>query len=272
MKKIIPILIVIISVVLLTIFVLPKFMKDDKLNNSTPQNNVENQVDEEPREPEEKITTETDVVFFGDSITAGFLTSGYSWPSYIKENYEIGTVTNAGISDYRASTYDDPNKWLVTQVQNHINDETKYDYVIMQGGINDMLYNTPLGEISSSFEETSFDPNTFAGGLELYLSKATTSWPDAHFGYIITYYTPMYTERGLTWQISDFDNYYNLTKEILDKWNIKYLDLSDSTFTLLLDVNNSTYLPDFLHPNKAGYDLLSPYIYNFLKGLPKYSR
>lgn len=274
MKKIFPIILMIVSVILICLFLVPRFINNDNNTNNKPINNaINNNVVEKPPVQEilPAITSETSAIFFGDSITAGYLTHGYSWPGYIEDNYEIGHCTNAGVSDYRASTYDDPKKWLVTQVENHYNDGYNYDFVIMQGGINDLLYNTPLGKISDSFDENAFDQNTFIGGLELYISKVTSKWPNARIGYIITYYTPKYTERGLIWTIEDFDKYYDATKEVLDKWHIKYLDLSSNSFTELLDVYERTYLPDFLHPNAEGYKLIYPHIYNFMESLPKYS-
>ena len=211
------------------------------------------------------VTKNKNIIFFGDSITYGFLTKGYSWAGFIKDNYDFNTVINAGISDYRVSTYDDKNKWLTDTIISHANE--KYDYVIMQGGINDVLYNTPLGEISNSKRENDFDVNTFAGGLESYIYNAKKYFKDAKIGYIITYYTPNYTERGLKWSYDDYNKYIMMTKEILDKWNIKYLDLFDEEYSNILKVNTKTYLPDNLHLNYEGYKIIYPYIYDFIKNL-----
>lgn len=211
------------------------------------------------------VTKNKNIIFFGDSITYGFLTKGYSWAGFIKDNYDFNTVINAGISDYRVSTYDDKNKWLTDTIISHANE--RYDYVIMQGGINDVLYNTPLGEISNSKSENDFDVNTFAGGLESYIYNAKKYFKDAKIGYIITYYTPNYTERGLKWSYDDYNKYVIMTKKILDKWNIKYLDLFDEEYSNILKVNTKTYLPDNLHLNYEGYKIIYPYIYDFIKNL-----
>lgn len=211
------------------------------------------------------VTKNKNIIFFGDSITYGFLTKGYSWAGFIKDNYDFNTVINAGISDYRVSTYDDKNKWLTDTIISHANE--RYDYVIMQGGINDVLYNTPLGEISNSKRENDFDVNTFAGGLESYIYNAKKYFKDAKIGYIITYYTPNYTERGLKWSYDDYNKYIMMTKKILDKWNIKYLDLFDEEYSNILKVNTKTYLPDNLHLNYEGYKIIYPYIYDFIKSL-----
>ena len=211
------------------------------------------------------VTKNKNIIFFGDSITYGFLTKGYSWAEFIKDNYDFNTVINAGISDYRVSTYDDKNKWLTDTIISHANE--KYDYVIMQGGINDVLYNTPLGEISNSKSENDFDVNTFAGGFESYIYNAKKYFKDAKIGYIITYYTPNYTERGQKWSYDDYNKYIMMTKKILDKWNIKYLDLFNEEYSNILKVNTKTYLPDDLHLNYEGYKIIYPYIYDFIKSL-----
>ncbi len=211
------------------------------------------------------VTKNKNIIFFGDSITYGFLTKGYSWVEFIKDNYDFKIVTNAGISDYRVSTYDDKNKWLTDTIISHANE--KYDYVIMQGGINDVLYNTPLGEISNSKSENDFDVNTFAGGFESYIYNAKKYFKDAKIGYIITYYTPNYTEKGQKWSYDDYNKYIMMTKKILDKWNIKYLDLFNEEYSNILKVNTKTYLPDNLHLNYEGYKIIYPYIYDFIKSL-----
>lgn len=211
------------------------------------------------------VTKTKNIIFFGDSITYGFLTKGYSWAEFIKDNYDFNIVMNAGISDYRVSTYDDKNKWLTDTIISHANE--KYDYVIMQGGINDVLYNTPLGEISNSKSENDFDVNTFAGGFESYIYNAKKYFKDAKIGYIITYYTPNYTERGQKWSYDDYNKYIMMTKKILDKWNIKYLDLFNEEYSNILKVNTKTYLSDNLHLNYEGYKIIYPYIYDFIKSL-----
>lgn len=257
MKKILIILIVIISIGAV-VYISTKDSKINKKDNGIVINSKEG-----IEEKKENITLNKNIIFFGDSITYGHLTKGYSWVNYIDDNYDFNIVKNAGISDYRVSTYDDPNKWLVSQVKSYVSEE--FDYVIMQGGVNDLLYLTPLGEISSGFDEASFNPNTFAGGLELYISTVKNNWSNAKIGYILTYYTPNYTERGLKWSYDDYNKYIVLTKNILEKWDIKYLDLFDQKYSDLLRVDTKEYLPDYLHLNDSGYRLIFPDIYEWIK-------
>lgn len=217
-------------------------------------------------------TYHKNAIFFGDSIVSGFAARGYSWANYIGDNYDLSSSVNAGIMDYRLSTYDDPNKWLVTEVKSHYSDQQNYDFVILQGGVNDVIYNTPIGSISQSKDINSFDPKTFCGGLESYLYYVTNKWGNSRIGYIITYYTPNYTERGLKWSYNDYKKYNDKAIEILNKWNIKYINFATDEFNNILKVEERTYLPDYLHLNSQGYKIISPYIYNFMQTLDKYKQ
>jgi len=243
-----------------------------KIFDTAKKNNNDDPIIEEPINNEESITKNKTAIFFGDSITKGYSSNGYSWSNFIKENYDLSDCINAGISDYRVSTYDDANKWLGTQVINHYNDKDNYDFVIMHGGINDLFYDTPIGKISNSFELSSFDSNTFIGGLEAYIYKAINKWPNARIGYIINYYTPKYSERNITWSINQYKVYYDSIKEVLNKWNISYIDLSEDKYSEILEINTTKYLPDKLHLNVNGYKVISPYIYDWMKTLKNYSK
>ena len=255
----------------------------DDNNNSTKnddnkQNNNNQTTDDNKIENKESVTKNKNIIFFGDSITAGFGSKSkkYSWANYIGTKYDFANYTNAGISDYRVSTYDNANKWLVTQVKKHYNDKINYDYIIMQGGINDLLYDTPLGSLSSSKDPSSFDKDTFYGGLELYIYNTVNKWSNAKIGYIITYYTPNYKERGKSWTYNDYKTYNDALKKTLNKWNIPYLDLFDGEYNNqkysdLLKVTSKEYLGDYLHLNDAGYNLISPIIYEWIITLNTYN-
>lgn len=218
-----------------------------------------------------EFTKDKNVLILGDSIVYGWLANGYSFADYLAQEYDFAKVVKAGYVDFRLSTYDDPKKWLIDAVKQHYNDAYDYDYVILQGGVNDVIYDTPMGEISEGRNPESFDPNTFTGGLETYLYTVTSKWPGAKIGYIITYYSKDYTERGLTWSYEDYKKYYDRIIEVLDKWNIDYLNLFSDDFSQLLKVDTNTYLPDKLHLNQEGHRLIGPYVYEWMKGLKRYS-
>lgn len=255
---------------------------DNKDNDIKQDNTKDNNDNNQPKEDNKNkdntskedisVTKNKNIIFFGDSITAGFGSKSkkYSWANYIGTNYDFANYVNAGISDYRVSTYDNANKWLVTQVKNHYNDKLNYDYIIMQGGINDLLYDTPLGSLSNDKNPNNFNKDTFYGGLELYIYNTINKWKNAKVGYIITYYTPNYKEKKKQWTYNDYKTYNDALKKTLDKWNIPYLDLFDGEYNNqkysdILKVTTKEYLGDYLHLNDAGYNLISPIIYEWIK-------
>lgn len=213
-------------------------------------------------------------IFFGDSITSGFGSSNrkYSWANYIDDNYDLSACVNAGKNAYRVSTYNNEDRYLVKEVKKHYNEE--YDFVILQGGINDALYKIPIGTLSNTNDTDALDTNTFYGGLEMYIVTAINTWPNARIGYIINYSIPNYD--SIIYDYNHFKKYYDALKEVLKKYNISYIDLFEGSaqgerFSDILSVNSKVYLIDNLHLNDEGYKKISPYIYNWMQTLEKYS-
>lgn len=213
-------------------------------------------------------TYDKSALFIGDSITYGFKSTpkGYGWGDYIGDHYDIGKTVNAGKSGWLISNYID-DMWLYTEVKKHSN--KKYDYVIMHGGTNDITRGVPLGSYNPNDYSGNYDTKTFLGGLETYIYTAKQQWPNAKFGYIINYETPHSSQN----RIKLSPNYYKEMKKVLDKWNIKYLDLffgssNDGVkYSDILKVKSYEYVSDGLHLNRAGYRIISPYIYDWMNTL-----
>lgn len=140
----------------------------------------------------------------------------------------------------------------------------KYDYVILHGGTNDAWDSAPVGEMTQGFDGP-FDVSTFAGGLEDMISYAKKTYPGAYMGYIINFRFYR-TDVG---KLSQMDAYVDATIAICEKWEIPYLDLfHDDDFNLKkLKTNTFTNLPDMIHPNSSGYDILTPVIEAWMKTL-----
>lgn len=208
-------------------------------------------------------------VFYGDSITYGSGNNGYSWANYIGEHYGI-TTTNRGKGGWRVSNTN--NAWINTLV---VEDKGKsYDFVILHGGCNDVRAQVSMGTFTSGDFSGSYDSTTFSGGLETYLYNATKQWPNAKIGYIINYQTPNNEYRVDAISAP----YYAQMRKILKKWNVSYLDLysgstsSGVSYSDLLKVTTSTYIPDTVHLNGEGYAVISPHIYQWMRTLSTYSR
>lgn len=140
----------------------------------------------------------------------------------------------------------------------------QYDYLIIEGGGNDAWDNAPVGEMTDGFDGP-FDRDTFAGGLENTFAYAKENFKGAKFGFIVTYQMPS-SPYG---RMSDMSEYFALSKKICDKWDIPYLDLYfDEDFNKnVFKSADPDHLPDTVHPNSAGYNILAPIIENWMKTL-----
>ena len=206
------------------------------------------------------------ILFCGDSITWN---AGISW-AYKVPALTGAVGTPAGVSGAALSTSQPANR-IITQLQNHQND---YDYVVLHGGVNDAMSNGPIGEMSASFDLADFDTSTYAGALEELFYYAHEYYPNSKIGYIVNYAVPL----SATDANGKLGNYFAVGKQICEKWNIPYIDLYSGiapgttvTYSDLLDVSNpdSIYFPSAgdVHTNEAGYDILSPYIAQWIAGL-----
>jgi len=206
-------------------------------------------------------------LFLGDSICAANCESGKSyrgWAGRIASSTGM-TCVNRGQSGASLSTARGTNR--VINVYNLANKQ-KYDFVIMHGGVNDAWESAKVGTVSDSFELSSFDTSTFAGGLEELFYHVTEDYPEAKLGYIFNFATPSFN----TGRIANMTEYYSVAKKICEKWGIPYLNMyEDSEFSALLKVTSNTNLSDYLHPNTAGYDIIYKYIMFWMEALPTHS-
>lgn len=140
----------------------------------------------------------------------------------------------------------------------------KYDYCIIEGGGNDAWDSAPVGAMTEGFEGP-FDMNSFAGGLEATFKYAKDNYSGARFGFIVTFQMPI-AQFG---RMSDMSEYFALSKQICDKWGIPYLDLyfDENLNKYLLKTHTTECLPDTVHPNSKGYNILTPYIANWMETL-----
>lgn len=214
------------------------------------------------------------VLFAGDSITFGTQDRGvYSptrtWAGRIAYIHDMDYV-NAGISS--ASISDDRKDYsiIVDQVAKY--KDRDFDFIMLHGGVNDAWGTngsapTPVGKVTP-VGTTTFDRNTFAGGLENLFYSVQQWFPNAKVGFIINFYAP----NELSGTVSEMSEYVDMMKIICDKYNVPYVDLYNNqelTDALLVTSRDAatqkTYIPDHIHPNAGGYDLIYPYIEEFME-------
>lgn len=206
------------------------------------------------------------VLFVGDSITFAHVERTANleligWPGRIMA-WNNMTGANGGVSGASYSTCRTNNR-IITQLRSKSAND--YDYVILQGGVNDAWDSAPVGNMTVGFND-SFDTTTFAGGLEESIKYARENYPNAIVGYIVNFSLPASTQGGL----SDMSEYFTMAKRICDKWGVPYLDLyfNDDFNKNVMKTHTYENLYDLVHPNTAGYDILAPVINDWMKTLP----
>lgn len=204
-------------------------------------------------------------LFCGDSIvmasTHDTKHQWWGWAGRINENYALSNYKNVGVDGASISNCRDTNV-IVNQVVN--NRKTQYDFIVLEGGVNDAWDSCEVGEMvdkpASKTGFSDFDLSTFAGGLENTLCYATALYPNAAVCYVICFKINSHTG-----SLYDMTEYVEMTKKCCDKWGVAYLDLyNDKTFENEFRPYTSKSLADGIHPNSRGYDILTKYIAQFM--------
>lgn len=187
------------------------------------------------------------LVLCGDSIAQG--NKGESYGRLIANNenmsFENHAQSGATLSTYNTIT-------VTSQVASLTAD---YDYIMIQGGINDRGHSVPLGTLSSGYDDT-LDLSTVIGATEYICKTIITNYPSAKKLFVLNHrvtnssYVPYASQ----------DTYFDAIISALEKWNFPYIDLRkyplcayNATYvSLYFDASNfETY--GGLHPNTDGY-------------------
>lgn len=203
------------------------------------------------------------IAFVGDSICYGTNFKG-GYAALIGEQENM-IVTNAGLggaSVARGVKWSADSDGLRPSVIDMVEGlDGSYDYIIVEGGINDFWNHTPLGELMDSFEGD-FDDTTFAGALEAVFSEIQKNHPESKAGYVIVHDPFTYDAEA------DFEKYYEMIKSACDKWSVAYLDLyaannqtvgvnvRDAEQKKLYFESNDRPDGDGTHPNELGYQTI----------------
>lgn len=202
-------------------------------------------------------------LYLGDSIAYGAGDSlGLSWAGRIAErgiSYENVAVSGWAVTNTATSGRGQ----IVTQLDRA--KKSDYDFVILEGGVNDVLISEresahpiAFGEITA--DGTEYDTSTICGAIEDLIVKTKAKFPNATVGYIINNYY------GAT--ETDMQKYISAVKTACEKHGIAYVDLYNDEYVKANFVNSS-HLPDNLHPNAAGYDILTKVIADWMETLVK---
>lgn len=161
----------------------------------------------------------------------------------------------------------------LSSIQTQLTDQRcyEYDYIIVEGGINDIMQNVninseycKLGEISASYNIEDFDTTTAAGGLEAIFYNATYIYGnDTKIGFIMT---PKPSDNWIEdWVTAE--KYVDTYLAICEKWNVEVLNLWDDEAVETAFSGNSGLYTDGLHPSYKGYDYLDASVAGWFEGL-----
>lgn len=226
---------------------------------------AEPETNEKGYNQKETVLTGKRILFTGDSICDAYCERVnnrrdimYGWASRIGEyNQMVWRTTGYGGASVSNCRGDNT---ILKQLKSK--QGASYDIVVLHGGVNDAWDSAPVGSLTNSYDPADFNMSTFAGGLETTLQFAKAAFPDALICYIINFRLPLAT----IGRLSNMNTYVKVTQKACQKWGIAYLDLyNNEELNNAMEVGTSTkYLPDHIHPNTDGYNLLYPVIEEWL--------
>ena len=209
-----------------------------------------------------------DSISFGSGDTASYKTNanGKSWAGRISAWTGL-EATNASIGGAKASyvSGDDTAKWLFNQHTAHVG--KKFDIIVMQGGVNDARHNRTIGTakpVDTPQSELLQGVGTYIGGLQWLFHNIKAKFPDSTLFFILNHRLDGHS----TGQAKNMGPYFEAARELCEMYGINVIDLyNNKELNDKLETTTTKYLPDTLHLNGAGYDILTPYVIEALESV-----
>ena len=199
------------------------------------------------------------IAFNGDSICEARATNGGGYATIIGTNNNM-TVQNLGVSGATVMYAEGTGKHCISRTVVDMREDA--DYIILEGGVNDLYSDRPLGVLSDGYNKT-LDDTTFYGAFENMLKQALIRFPGKKIGYIAVHKMTKYFDSDQT-----EDNAYHAAIKCCVKWGIPVLDLNKTVppFGYLRENEDTVFIPnaytedtatagvgDGWHPNEEGY-------------------
>lgn len=205
--------------------------------------------------------------FLGDSITDGYGTTSPDkrYFEIIKRKYGLKEVNGYGICGTRIAKSlvpcEEPryNRYFASRVP----DMKDADGVVVFGGTNDFGGDAPIG----SFADRT--PDTFYGACHDLYIRLIEKYP----GKPIVIVTPLHRIveneiRNKHGVLVTFKTYVDIIREVAEYYALPVCDLFKiSGLQPLVPVIQERFIPDGLHPNDAGHEIIAARLGNFLAGL-----
>lgn len=204
----------------------------------------------------------------GDSIAVGAGSKNISYAHLLAEKYNMKLTSRANSDTTIAMRTNAPEG--KESIYERVMDMKKYgesfDYIILDGGINDVFKQVEIGEISKEVN-AEFDKYTLLGALEGICQFLNMNYFSAKKLFVFIHTCIDSRDRQKT--------IFKKMKEVLEKWGIPYVDIGE--VSNLSNCNSKTgsewessvakdyFASDMLHPNLLGYqEFYFPYVENAL--------
>lgn len=209
---------------------------------------------------EENVLEGKSIAFIGDSISYGAnWYGGYGKIIGEQNNMIVTNPSIGGATLARNVTWSADSQGLRPCIIDMTDKLTeKYDYIIVEGGINDFWNRVKLGVLSDGFEG-GYDELTMTGALEGVFFRLRGDHPESKTGFVIIHNPFTYNAEG------DFAPYYEMLKAVCDKWEVPYIDVyaannpwtgvnvKDAEMNKIYFGSEDSPEGDGCHPNEEGY-------------------
>lgn len=209
--------------------------------------------------------------FLGDSITEGHGTSGQDKTFWgLIASREGAVCRGYGIGGTRIARQTTPSgepRWDLDFCGRVSEMDADADVVVVFGGTNDFGHgDAPLGTMADR------TPDTFYGGLHTLYTSLIERYTDA----VIVIMTPLHrtnedNPRGdgnKPQDVGVLAEYVAIIREVAQFYSLPVLDLfATSGIQPRVPVMQERFMPDGLHPNDAGHEIIAAKLTAFLKAM-----
>lgn len=248
-KKLWRIILILVAIPLVAELALQGYVAYEKKQRSAAAGNAAEYNVENLEKHAESVLTGKTIVFLGSSVTEG---AAAEWQSFV-ELFEVLDGVN-GIKEAKSgTTLVDKNSVMALLTFGNgdsyikrlkkLNTDTEVDCVVCQLSTNDATLKLPMGEISSSYELSSFDTQTIIGATEYIIQYCQDTW-----------HCPVVFYTGSYYESDEYGAMVERLYELQGKWNFGIIDLyTDAEFNTIDPETYDFYMYDSIHPTKAGY-------------------
>ena len=201
-------------------------------------------------------------VFVGDSITYGTGCDGDKYWEILEETLQLSSVTGMGVAGSCISTtsdYGTNNSPLI----NRYDTIPEADLISIFMGSNDYGHDTPLGTIADTTDVS------FYGALNVIIPALQAKYPSSRIVFVTPMHRYGFGTNSATSQTHTYDyiengegntlkEYVDALKEVCERYSVPVVDMfTMSGLNPSLEVIRTNYMPDGIHPNAEGHQLMA---------------